>query len=119
MYFFHIFRTPSSNPEHTDELSIIGYSESVELSTLVENGFVYLHKNCLDWSPPAKIVSSSNEEDKPKSEEISNDTDEGINAIIAVALQRKCSFCLRLGASISCKVKLIDLYFNAFNGYVL
>lgn len=98
---------PSSNPEHTDELSIIGYSESVELSTLVENGFIYLHKNCSDWSPPAKIVSSSNEDDKPKIEDnnISNDTEDGIKTIVAVALQRKCSFCLRFGASISCKVK--------------
>lgn len=78
----------------------------------MENGCIYVHKGCLDWSPPAKVSPSNAEDDKNVKieENLTNDTDEGVKAIVAIALQRKCSFCLRFGASISCKVRLYSLY---------
>jgi len=104
---------PSSNPEHTDELSIIGYSEPVELTSIVEGGFIYIHKACYEWSPPAETTSplmgvNRNEEN------LEYGMDDGIKTVVAVALQRKCSFCSRYGASISCKVCFLTLSMTSF-----
>lgn len=86
--------------EHTDELSIIGHVETIELPAVVSSGAFYIHRCCLEFSPPFhdQVVSAATDEDKEQVEEAR------IKGIVTVALTRKCAFCLRHGASIPCKV---------------
>lgn len=97
--------------EHTDELSIIGFSETLELPAVVTSGMFYLHRCCLEFSPPfqEQVASACNsEEDKEQLEEAR------IRGIVIAALTRKCAFCQRYGASIPCKVKFRISYYMTF-----
>lgn len=87
--------------EHTDELSIIGHLEVLELPSVVSSGAFYVHRSCLDFSPPFQEAStpSNSDEDKDQIEEAR------IRGIVITALSRKCAFCSRHGASITCKVR--------------
>lgn len=85
--------------EHTDELSIIGHIEVLELTGVVSSGAFYLHRCCLEFSPPFQDqVAAGADEDKDQLEEAR------IKGIVTAALSRKCAFCTRHGASIPCKV---------------
>lgn len=87
--------------EHTDELSIIGHIESLELAGVVSLGALYIHRCCLEFSPPFQeqvAAACNSEEDKEQMEEAR------IKGVVSNALTRKCAFCTRHGASIPCKV---------------
>lgn len=87
--------------EHTDELSIIGYAEVLELSAVVSSGALHVHRCCLEFSPPYQdhvFAVSTSDEDKNQLEEAR------VKGIVSAALSRKCAFCSRHGASIPCKV---------------
>lgn len=86
--------------EHTDELSIIGHNDSLEIQAVVSSGALYIHRCCLEFSPPFQATSS--EEDLEQAEETR------IRGIVTSALTRKCAFCTRHGASIPCKVRKIN-----------
>lgn len=87
--------------EHTDELSIIGHQESLELPGVITSGAFYVHRCCLEFSPPFQdqVAASSNSEEEKEALE-----DARIKGIVSAALTRKCAFCSRHGASIPCKV---------------
>ncbi|XP_022825140.1 histone-lysine N-methyltransferase 2C isoform X2 [Spodoptera litura] len=98
---FNKCKTPLYNMEHTDELSIIGYTEVMELSGVVSSGALYVHRCCLEFSPPFQdhvFAASNSEEDKDQLEEAR------VKGIVTAALSRKCAFCSRHGASIPCKM---------------
>lgn len=93
--------------EHTDELSIIGHVEVLELSGVTSSGAFYVHRNCLEFSPPFQdqvAAASSSDEDKEQLEE------SRVKGLVVAALARKCAFCSRHGASIPCKVRKIDRF---------
>ncbi|XP_063360644.1 histone-lysine N-methyltransferase 2C [Cydia amplana] len=96
---FNKCKTPLHNLEHIDELSIIGHVETVELPAVVSSGAFYVHRCCLEFSPPFHDqVAASAEEDKEQLEEAR------VRGIVTTALTRKCAFCTRHGASIPCKM---------------
>lgn len=48
---FNKCRHPSMTSEYIDELTIIGYNEVPDVSSLFElNGQFYIHRNCALWS---------------------------------------------------------------------
>lgn len=87
--------------EHTDELSIIGYLENLDLQVVMSTGAFYVHRCCFEFSPPFHVASS---DDDPEQAEESR-----IKIIISTSLLRKCAFCLRHGASIPCKVRYFEI----------
>lgn len=92
--------------EHTDELSIIGFLECLELPAVVSSGMLYVHRCCLEFSPPFQdqvAAACNTEEDKEQLEEAR------VRGIVTAALTRKCAFCQRHGASIPCKVCFFKL----------
>lgn len=91
-------RTPLYNMEHTDELSIIGHTETLELAGVVSSGAYYTHRCCIEFSPPFQDQTVGPDEDKDQIEETR------IRGIVTGALMRKCAFCNKHGASIPCKV---------------
>ncbi|CAG4991486.1 unnamed protein product [Parnassius apollo] len=98
---FNKCKTPLYNMEHTDELSIIGYSEILELTAVVFSGCMYVHRCCLEFSPPFQeqvAAASNSDEDKSQLEEAR------VKGIVTNALSRKCAFCQKHGASIPCKM---------------
>ncbi|XP_072939829.1 uncharacterized protein [Epargyreus clarus] len=98
---FNKCKTPLYNMEHTDELSIIGHVDSIELPAVVSSRMFYVHRCCLEFSPPFQdqvAAASSIEEDKEQLEEAR------VRGIVTMALSRKCAFCQRHGASIPCKM---------------
>ncbi|XP_075971400.1 uncharacterized protein LOC142973507 isoform X2 [Anticarsia gemmatalis] len=98
---FNKCKTPLYNMEHTDELSIIGYTDSMELAGVASSGALYIHRCCLEFSPPYQdqvAAASSSDEEKEQLEEAR------VKGIVSAALTRKCAFCTRHGASIPCKM---------------
>ncbi|KPJ08857.1 Histone-lysine N-methyltransferase MLL3 [Papilio machaon] len=97
---FNKCKTPLYNMEHTDELSIIGHLEILDLPSVVSSSSVYIHRCCLEFSPPFQdqVAAASNDEDKSQLEEAR------VKGIINNALSKKCAFCQRHGASIPCKM---------------
>ncbi|XP_047528678.1 histone-lysine N-methyltransferase 2C-like [Vanessa atalanta] len=98
---FNKCKTPLYNMEHTDELSIIGFSETLELPAVVSSGMFYVHRCCLEFSPPFQdqvAAACTSDEEKDQLEEAR------IRGIVTTALARKCAFCQRYGASIPCKM---------------
>ncbi|XP_026321911.1 uncharacterized protein LOC113231673 isoform X2 [Hyposmocoma kahamanoa] len=95
---FNKCKTPLYNMEHTDELSIIGHAEILELTGVVTSGAFYTHRCCIEFSPPFQDQTMGPEEDKDHIEEAR------IRGIVTNALTRKCAFCNKHGASIPCKM---------------
>ncbi|GBP54294.1 hypothetical protein EVAR_32641_1 [Eumeta japonica] len=95
-------KTPYYNLEHTDELSIIGHVEALEITAVVSNGTFYVHRCCLEFSPPFhdQVTSGSSGDDKETLEE------SRIKGIVIAALFRKCAFCTKHGASIPCSADI-------------
>lgn len=97
-------RTPLYNMEHTDELSIIGHIEALELTSIVSSSMLYIHRFCLEFTPPFQdqvASASTSDEEKDQLEEAR------VKGIVSAALARKCAFCTRHGASIPCKVSYL------------
>ncbi|XP_041970566.1 histone-lysine N-methyltransferase 2D-like isoform X2 [Aricia agestis] len=94
-------KTPLYNIEHTDELSIIGHIEPLELSALVSSDFFYVHRCCLEFSPPFQDQVASTSESEEQKEELE---EARVKGIVTSALYRKCGFCQKHGASIPCKM---------------
>lgn len=86
--------------EHTEELSIIGHVEMLELPVVVFSRMLYIHRNCLEFTPPFQghVAITASDEEKAEIEEAR------VKGIVMLALGRKCAFCTRHGASIPCKV---------------
>ncbi|CAH2071742.1 unnamed protein product, partial [Iphiclides podalirius] len=104
---FNKCKTPLYNMEHTDELSIIGYTDILELPAVVSSGAIYIHRCCLEFSPPFQeqlAAISNSDEEKGQLEEAR------VKGIVTNALSRKCSFCQRYGASIPCKMSCSKYY---------
>lgn len=84
-----VFRNTTS--EYVDELEKIGHTEIIELKSVTdEQNYFYIHRSCAVWS--FGVVRNA---------------DGGLNnlrAVVVQSLQRKCSFCIRFGASLICKV---------------
>ncbi|CAG9132016.1 unnamed protein product [Plutella xylostella] len=98
---FNKCKTPLYNMEHTDELSIIGHVDIVEMIAVVSNRTFYVHRFCLEFSPPFQdqvAAISNSEEEREQLEEAR------VKGVVTNALQKKCAFCLRHGASIPCKM---------------
>lgn len=89
--------------EHTDELSIIGHTDPVELPAVVSNGAFYLHRCCLEFTPPYQedVAATTTCDDEKETLEESR-----VKGIVTAAFMRKCAFCSRHGASIPCKVSV-------------
>lgn len=79
------------NNECVNELDNVGQDEILTLEDIVfENCFVYVHSMCAMWSLQLKRIE---EDFVPNFEEM-----------VAKSVTRKCSFCLRYGASINCRM---------------
>lgn len=77
--------------EYVDELEQIGYVEIVELASLIENGYYYIHRTCATWS--MGIVR-----------DLTTGLLDNVDEVVAQSLSRKCSFCNRYGAHMACKM---------------
>ncbi|XP_052230616.1 uncharacterized protein LOC127844448 isoform X3 [Dreissena polymorpha] len=77
--------------EGFDELATVGFTEDTEVTSLFEStGHVYSHHYCAAWSDSVR------------------QTDEGltvelVDKAVVTGLTQKCSYCLRYGATITCK----------------
>lgn len=84
-------KNPIQTSEYVDELEKIGHQDPVDLNSVVESGYFYVHRLCALWSfgvvrDPVK------------------DTLSGVSPALQQSLNRKCSFCNHFGASATCKM---------------
>lgn len=77
--------------EYIDELEKVGYHEVVEFQNLNDAGYFYVHRACATWS--IGVIR-----DAPTG------TLSNVAASVTQNLAKKCSFCLRFGASMACKM---------------
>ncbi|CAG9863833.1 unnamed protein product [Phyllotreta striolata] len=88
---FNKCRHPSITSEYVDELTIIGYNEVPDVSSLFEpNGQFYVHRNCALWS---------NGVTKAENSALLN-----VGPVVSQSSSKKCSFCNHYGASLTCDV---------------
>ncbi|KAI8127350.1 hypothetical protein FF38_08453 [Lucilia cuprina] len=79
------------NNECVNELDNVGHDEVPSLENIIFEGcFVYIHSMCAMWSLQLKRIE---EDFVPNFEEM-----------VSKSITRKCSFCLRYGASINCRM---------------
>lgn len=90
-------KNPVNTTEYVDELEKIGHIESFEMSILVENTYYYIHRSCAMWSFGV-------------TRDPINDTLSNVTKVVQKSLNRKCSYCNRYGASVTCNV--INPYLN-------
>lgn len=76
--------------EYVDELEKVGHAESIELVHLHDCGYIYVHRSCAMWSIDVTHDPSG--------------TLDNIPASVSLSLARKCTFCNKFGASITCKM---------------
>ncbi|XP_075232135.1 uncharacterized protein LOC142330615 [Lycorma delicatula] len=83
-------RHPSTNgQEPVDELSVVGYAEEPDLSSVFETtGHYYVHEHCAVWSLGVS---------RPTDLDLQN-----VGEIIVKATSRRCAYCCRFGASAAC-----------------
>lgn len=74
-----------------DELEKIGYPEIVEFSSLIENGYYYIHRTCALWSMGI-------------TRDLTTGTFDNVDEVVSQSLTRKCSYCNRYGANMACKM---------------
>lgn len=77
--------------EYVDELEKIGHIEAIELINLNDGGYFYVHRSCAAWAIGVTRDAASGV--------LSN-----VSIAVTQSLARKCSYCNRFGASMSCKV---------------
>lgn len=82
--------------EYVDELEKIGFIESLEFSSLHDAGYFYVHRSCAAWS-----FGVTND---------SNGCLGNVGAVVTTSLSRKCTFCNRFGASVSCKMSCVKFF---------
>lgn len=82
-------RHPSATSEYIDELTIIGYVEVPDISTLFEpNGQFYVHRSCALWSSGVTKADNS--------------ALQNVGPVVLQCSSKKCSFCNHYGASLTC-----------------
>lgn len=85
-------KNPIQTSEYVDEFEKIGHQDPpVDLNSLVESGYFYVHRLCALWSfgvmrDPVKETLS------------------GVSSVLQQSLNRKCSYCNHYGASATCKM---------------
>ncbi|KAG5672534.1 hypothetical protein PVAND_002656 [Polypedilum vanderplanki] len=84
-------KNPVATNEYVDELEKIGYTEAMDLSLIVENGYYYVHRACAMWSFGV--------DRDPINEALSN-----VSTVLKQSLNRKCTHCNHYGASAVCKI---------------
>lgn len=77
--------------EYVDELEKIGYPEIVDLSSLLESGYYYIHRTCALWS--MGIIR-----------DLTTGVLDNVDEVVSQSLSRKCSYCNRYGAHMACKM---------------
>lgn len=82
--------------EYVDELEKIGFIESLDFTSLHEAGYFYIHRSCAAWSFGVTSDSNGN---------LGN-----VGAVVTTSLSRKCTFCTRFGASVSCKMSCVKFF---------
>lgn len=111
--------------ELLDELSLVGYVDEPDYSTIVEpsgnsdlisccfyytdqivSGTFYVHFGCVGWSTGVSRTLTG----------VGSPKIEGAWPVIEVSLTRRCAFCSRLGASLACSYRhneeTCSLYFH-------
>ncbi|VEN62754.1 unnamed protein product [Callosobruchus maculatus] len=89
---FNKCRVPSTNNEHVDELTIIGYAEVPEVGALFEpNGQFYVHRRCAMWSHGVTRTENS--------------ALQNVGPVVLECSTKKCSFCNHYGASLTCNME--------------
>lgn len=76
--------------EYVDELEKVGHPESIELVQLHDCGYIYVHRSCAMWSIGVIRDPSG--------------TLDNIPSAVSLSLTRKCTYCNKFGASMSCKM---------------
>lgn len=76
--------------EYVDELEKVGHPEALELVQLHDCGYIYIHRSCAMWSIGVIRDPSG--------------TFDNIPAAVSLSLTRKCTYCNKFGASMSCKM---------------
>ena len=84
-------KNPIQTSEYVDEFEKIGHQDPVDLNSLVESGYFYVHRLCALWS--FGVVRD------PVKETLS-----GVSSVLQLSLGRKCSYCNHYGASANCKM---------------
>lgn len=83
-------RNPVMTSEYVDELEKVGHTESIELVHLHDCGYIYVHRSCAMWS--IGVI-------RDPSGALDN-----IPSAVSLSLTRKCTYCNKFGASMSCKM---------------
>lgn len=76
--------------EYIDELEKVGYNEAIEFFNFNDNGYFYVHRSCITWSIGVTRDASG--------------TLTNVAVSVTQSLARKCTFCNRFGASMTCKM---------------
>lgn len=76
--------------EYVDELEKVGHPESIELIHLHDCGYIYVHRSCAMWSIGVIRDPSG--------------TLDNVASAVSLSLTRKCTYCNKFGASMSCKM---------------
>jgi hypothetical protein len=84
-------KNPVATTEYVDELEKIGFTETMDVSLIVENGYYYVHRSCAMWSFGV--------DRDPINEALSN-----VSMVLKESLTRKCAHCNHFGASVVCKI---------------
>lgn len=90
-------KNPIQTSEYVDELEKIGHQDQVDLNSLVENGYFYVHRSCALWS--FGVVCDP-----------VNETLSGVSSVLRLSLNRKCSHCNHFGASAICKISCMKVF---------
>ncbi|XP_050507765.1 histone-lysine N-methyltransferase 2C-like isoform X1 [Diabrotica virgifera virgifera] len=96
---FNKCRHPSMNSEYVDELTIIGYNEVCDVTSLFEpNGQFYVHRNCALWSNGVTRAENSALLD--------------VGPVVLQCSSKKCSLCNHYGASVTCNLDSCNKVFH-------
>lgn len=90
-------KNPIQTSEYVDEFEKIGHQDPVDLNTLVESGYFYVHRSCALWS--FGVIRD------PVKETLS-----GVSSVLHQSLSRKCSYCNHYGASATCKMSCLKTF---------
>lgn len=82
--------------EYVDELEKIGHVDSVEFPSLYDSGCFFVHRSCAMWS--VGVIKEQ------------NGSLRNVSAVITLSLTRKCAYCTRFGASLSCKMSCTKFF---------
>ncbi|XP_039446666.1 uncharacterized protein LOC120426048 [Culex pipiens pallens] len=89
---------PIINAEYVIELEKIGHTEPVEFASIKNGGYFYTHRSCASWSFGVGLGAAMG-------------TLSNLEVVVAQALSKMSYFCLRLGASLVCKMFCLKLFY--------